>query len=144
MRSGESRKDEFCRWLVTLAVGVYAASLLLPAIRPGKGPESWIGMQCLVALVFTFPMGFLSHPAAWANLTFAAGCYVLHRGRPRLASGLGAASLALAGSFWVLAETSDSTFGWLLPGYWTWLAAMGVLVVAPVFVTRPSRPVGAV
>ena len=93
-------------------------------------------------LVLTFPVGFLVHPAAWANLTFAAGCYVLHGGRTRLASTLGVASLGLAGSFWVMAETDRPVFSWLLLGYWTWMAAMGVLVVAPAIVARLRLPVG--
>jgi hypothetical protein len=141
MQGGESDRDKFCRWLATLALCIYAVSLLLPAIRPGKGREYWYGWECIGALVLTFPMGLVSNPAAWANLTFAAGCYVLYRGRNRLASGLGAASLALAGSFWALAETDDPALSWLLPGYWTWMAAMGVLVFSPAIVMQLRRSV---
>lgn len=111
-------------WLAALSHGFYVLSLVLPALRPGGGPEVWTGIECLI---FAFPFGFLFHPAPWANLTFAVGAYALARGYAAFAAVMAAASMMLAG-FTVI--SGPDIFPALLPGYWTWVGAMGTLLVA--------------
>ncbi|WP_029631879.1 hypothetical protein [Zavarzinella formosa] len=93
------------------------------------------GLTCLLAVIFTCPFGFLMHPAASANLTFAAGIFALFHERPRAAAVWGVVSLALAASFPVIVAASSNQWpeqGLLLSGYWVWVAAMAVVATSPV------------
>jgi hypothetical protein len=141
MENGSPKQLRSCRRLAAVAAALYALSLPLPAIRLGVSPETWTGFECLLALATTFPVGFILHLSPWANLTFAAGWFVLRRGGASWAAALGAASVALAASFYIVSLTEP---GWpdgrwpVLAGYWTWIASMVVLVVAPLLTRGDS------
>ncbi len=135
MEKVAARTRWWCERLATLSFCTYSVSLFMPAVRPGNSSEVWTGFQCLLAVVSTFPMGCMLHPAGWANLTLVLGWYGLSRGRPTRAAVWGGVSVALAGSFYFVSLSEPDLPGgsWVLAGYWTWLGSMGLLLLAPAF-----------
>ena len=105
-------------WLIGLST-LYIIACALPALGP-SGSHSAPGITCLI-------VGFLWHPAWWANPLFFAGCVALAREKNRLAAKLGLIATFLAVGFGLLCR-----FEGFQIGAYFWMASMVGLTAAGV------------